>query len=473
MKHILVPGQVWHGRPVRALPVGNRWPVALSDTLTLLQDSPPTSVIVLDNDFDPEGGALVVLSATAVLGDVVINGDDTLSYTPPLGYVGPDTVTYTVADDQGQVRAANVVISVSAPELSIDPWTLATLAVSSENGSLSMTVVEPFSMAGTYAIETSDLSGGPVNLVSPEIIGAPEVGEVLYAIEGLWIFDTVAGTPTRSWQWLRNGAPIAGATSSAYTVTGPDVGASVSVTETFSDSNGARNKTSSTVGALFNPSDDTALLGWWDASDSSTLTENSGSVSIWADKAGSAALTQSFAPQMPETDVRTIGGLNALNFDGGRLMVATRSLPASGDVAFHMALEIDSVSNLYEAILAVEATNDFQIDAASSLAFDGRLNAAGIGSPVDLSGGPFSGPIILSAIFDLTGAGQAEVFISDVSRGVTPYTTAIDASVALHLMTNRTVNAWATGAVGELIISGDVSNRATYHAYLANKWGIA
>ena len=135
-------------------------------------------------------------------------------------------------------------------------------------------------------------------------------------------------------------------------------------------------------------------------------------------------------------------------------------------------LILDSIGNEYEAILAFEATNDMQIDAGSAAQFDGRLNAAGIGTTTGLTGGPYAGALIVSAVFDQTGAGQAEVFISNVSRGVMAYTAALDAASALHLMTNRTQNAWVDGAVAELIVTGDVTNRADHHGYLSAKWGL-
>ena len=91
---------------------------------------------------------------------------------------------------------------------------------------------------------------------------------------------------------------------------------------------------------------------------------------------------------------------------------------------------------------------------------------------MDFSGRPFSGPVILSAIFDQTGTASIEVFVGGVSRAVTGYSAAaLDSSAALHLMSNRTQNAFADGAVGELILTGTLGNRQAYHDYFAAKWG--
>ena len=472
MKHILSPGQVWHGPPVRSILTANQRPVALPDTLDLSQDSGPAPIVVLANDFDPEGAQLTVVSATAIWGDVQIETDGSITYTPPSGFTGTDTVTYVVEDDQGSSNSADVTINVSAPQLSVEGTPENTLKVLAELGQIDVTITTPANFAGTHQFNTSDLAAGPVNLVAPAISGVAALGETLTATEGLWSFDTDAGDPSRAWQWTRNGGDISGATGPAYTLIAADVGQGIAAVESLTDAYGARSVASAPVGSAFAPSDDVLLSGWWDASDVATITHSGGSVSGWTDKAGGNALIQNFSPQRPETGVRTLNSLNVLDFDGGRLLQSNRTLPVSGDVAFHMVLEIDSTANLYEAVLSVEATNDFQVDAGSSTQFDGRLNPAGIGSLTPLSGGPFSGAMILSAVFDQTGTGQAEIYIGNSLRGSMAYTAPIDSGAALHIMTNRSKNAWVNGAVAEVIVTGDVTNRADYHTYFQTKWGI-
>jgi hypothetical protein len=56
---------------------------------------------------------------------------------------------------------------------------------------------------------------------------------------------------------------------------------------------------------------------WYDAADASTITASSGAVSQWRDKSASARnLNQSTPGARPQTGTRTIGGLNAIEFDG-------------------------------------------------------------------------------------------------------------------------------------------------------------
>lgn len=73
----------------------------------------------------------------------------------------------------------------------------------------------------------------------------------------------------------------------------------------------------SVVGSSFKPSDLSGLFLWLDASDTSTITHTSNSVSQWDDKSGTSKnFTQGTGSQQPITNTRTINGLNVLDFDG-------------------------------------------------------------------------------------------------------------------------------------------------------------
>lgn len=473
MRNILDPVNQWIGIPPLALALNtNKRPVAVDDTLSVLQDNAPVSVDVLANDFDPEGQPLSLVSASAALGTAVAEIDNTVTYTPPPGLTGFDTVVYTIEDDLGQTRTGQINVTITAPQLSIDTQPDNTLVVNAETGLVDITVATPAAFAGTYQITTSDLAGGPVNLVPPGITGTVATGQTLTADPGLWVYDPGAGAPVQSWQWRLAGADIAGAISDTHVVQAGEVGPGLSIRETQSDGFGQRFADSAMVGLGFTPSSDAALIGWWDADDAATITAAGGFASLWADKVGSSDLAQNFGPEQPQTGTRTLNGRNLLDFDGSQRMLATMTLPATGDVAFHAALIIDGTSSAFAALLSVEATNDFQIDANDNAAFNGRLNAAGIGTATALTGGPFSGGLILSVVFDRTGAATAGVYIANQLRGSMAYSAPIDSAVALHLMSNRSLNANIDGAVAELIVTGDITNRADHHAYLANKWGL-
>lgn len=70
-------------------------------------------------------------------------------------------------------------------------------------------------------------------------------------------------------------------------------------------------------GAAFSPLDIPDLAGWWDASDTTTITEASGSVSQIDDKSGNNRnLVQSLLADQPATGTATVNGLNVLSYDG-------------------------------------------------------------------------------------------------------------------------------------------------------------
>ncbi|MDO6585958.1 Ig-like domain-containing protein [Salipiger sp. 1_MG-2023] len=87
-------------------------PVAEDDVAETLEDT-PVVINVLDNDSDPEGGALSVTSATATNGSVTINDDGTLTYTPDENYNGPDEIAYTVTNPEGTSDSASVAVTVT------------------------------------------------------------------------------------------------------------------------------------------------------------------------------------------------------------------------------------------------------------------------------------------------------------------------------------------------------------------------
>jgi hypothetical protein len=94
--------------------VANNPPVAVNDTASTQEDTPVT-VDVLANDSDPDGDPLSVISnQDPGNGTAVINGDDTITYTPDPGYSGTDSFTYTISDGNGGTDTATVTITVLA-----------------------------------------------------------------------------------------------------------------------------------------------------------------------------------------------------------------------------------------------------------------------------------------------------------------------------------------------------------------------
>jgi len=82
---------------------------------------------------------------------------------------------------------------------------------------------------------TAGAGAGPVNTVLPAITGTASVGSTLSCSQGTW-----TGSPTGfSYQWLRNGAPIGGATANTYVVASTDQGTTISCAVTATSATGS------------------------------------------------------------------------------------------------------------------------------------------------------------------------------------------------------------------------------------------
>ena len=95
-----------------AVTVRNRLPVAQPDT-AVTDVGVPVDIAVLANDSDPDGQPVtMVVLGQPVHGTAAANPDGTVRYTPPAGYVGADSFTYTITDGQGGSAQSAVTVTV-------------------------------------------------------------------------------------------------------------------------------------------------------------------------------------------------------------------------------------------------------------------------------------------------------------------------------------------------------------------------
>lgn len=88
-------------------------PVANPDSVTTPQFTDVT-IDVLANDTDPDGQSLTVTSASAQYGDVTLNPDGTITYSPFRDYNGPDdTITYSIRDPDGNSATSTVAVTIT------------------------------------------------------------------------------------------------------------------------------------------------------------------------------------------------------------------------------------------------------------------------------------------------------------------------------------------------------------------------
>jgi gliding motility-associated-like protein len=90
----------------------NAKPLAIDDILTTLIDQSKT-INVLSNDSGLEDGGIVVTSnANPSNGYITINPDNTITYTPNVSYLGPDSFEYKIEDVDGDYSIAKVDVTV-------------------------------------------------------------------------------------------------------------------------------------------------------------------------------------------------------------------------------------------------------------------------------------------------------------------------------------------------------------------------
>jgi hypothetical protein len=88
--------------------------------------------------------------------------------------------------------------------------------------------------------------GLPANVTLPVITGTATVGSTLHCSTGSWNYSGLAYT----YQWLRAGANIAGATANNYTVTTPDKTFTLSCAVTATNAKGSVSATSAATGVV-------------------------------------------------------------------------------------------------------------------------------------------------------------------------------------------------------------------------------
>ena len=89
----------------------NTTPVASNDT-AMTDDYSRITIDVLANDSDNEGDTLTINSASAQQGSVTITAQNTLLYTPLLGFDGIDLIDYSIDDGNGAQASAQVRVEV-------------------------------------------------------------------------------------------------------------------------------------------------------------------------------------------------------------------------------------------------------------------------------------------------------------------------------------------------------------------------
>jgi hypothetical protein len=153
--------------------IRNVGPVASDDIATVAEDTSVT-IDVLGNDVDDDGDPLTVVNANASNGTVLVNADNTITYTPPANFNGTATITYTIADTDGAFSTAVVTITVTAENDAPVSNPLANQSSSDGQGIATVAVAAFFSDidGGALAFDATGLPPGlSIDPVTGDITG--------------------------------------------------------------------------------------------------------------------------------------------------------------------------------------------------------------------------------------------------------------------------------------------------------------
>ncbi|MHA6640168.1 VCBS domain-containing protein [Stutzerimonas frequens] len=181
------------------LPVSNnRPPVAVNDTLSASEDTPVsyTATQLLGNDSDPDNDSIFIASVTrGVGGDVTLNPDGTVTFTPDPNFNGTATFTYTVSDGNLLSAPATATITVAAVN---DPAVIGGTDTGSVTEDLDVT-------AGTLttsgALTVADPDAGEASFQPTVSAPAGTLGTLTIAPNGSWSYSV----PNSAVQYLKSG----------------------------------------------------------------------------------------------------------------------------------------------------------------------------------------------------------------------------------------------------------------------------
>jgi len=168
----------------------NDVPVALDDSATITEGG-TLNIAVLDNDSDDDNDTLTINTADAANGNVVINADKSLTYTPNITFVGVENIVYTIQDGNGGTGAATLVVAVN-PVAIVITGTPETSLLEGEDYSFTPSVQASNNVTYTFSI-TNQPSWIAFDTLTGSLTGVPERADVAtYTAIEICVDDTFA-----------------------------------------------------------------------------------------------------------------------------------------------------------------------------------------------------------------------------------------------------------------------------------------
>lgn len=161
-----------------APPPANAAPAAANDTIDTILNT-AVNINVLANDTDIDGTidpASLVITAAPLSGTAVKNLDNTVAYTPAVGFIGADAFSYTVADNLGAVsNPAAVTVNVTSATPAPNAPPVANSDVITTNAGIET----------TFNLLANDTDvGGAINPASVSVVTVPASGVLVNNLDG-------------------------------------------------------------------------------------------------------------------------------------------------------------------------------------------------------------------------------------------------------------------------------------------------
>jgi hypothetical protein len=241
----------------------------------------------------------------------------------------------------------------------------------------------------------------------------------------------------------------------------------------------------------FDPRSIAGLVGWWDPSDTATVTTDSGAVSQLNDKSGLARHATQTTPNNRPAYSGTINGRNVMTFDGSndRLVTGLESNTLTGYATFFCVCQVDATwsdatANNKTPLYGRNASGagaSYGINLTTATPASGTLGlsvqwrGAGfnfVGSPPVAKGVPqllVGRPAATGRLRRVNGSGS-EVTSSPPAAG-----TDAAAGNFLHIGEDPTQNRFWSDLIAEVLVYDrdlTLAEIAKIEGYLGKKWGI-
>jgi hypothetical protein len=218
-------------------------------------------------------------------------------------------------------------------------------------------------------------------------------------------------------------------------------------------------------------------VGWWDASDASSITQSGGLVSQWNDKSGQNNHATASGTARPTATASGLNGLQVLTFDG-----ADDSMQITGTARTNETWFVVGRANVVPGAVK---TNSFLMDASSGFGLTAVTKGDGGTGSIEITLGGFVtgttrasvsiptntpvGPSVLSAVRSSASGGVL------LQNGVSQATCTTSNSFAIARISGPTTVS-VNGYIAEVVVYNtalSTTDRVRVEAYLAAKWGIS